>query len=180
MPLVKKIIIIFAVVVLILFIALVIAAWYLGTFASVNLSDEYRGPYNLVVLSQLVPYHESSQAIERVDLMLEEKEIRQAQSVVIFYDDPTKIPMQQVHTRAGFVVSDSVKVDSPFIFQTVEKRRVAVASMKAHPAIAPFKTYPALQEWIQKNEYLTVNNKAHIELYYSNGLVEVEMPIMVD
>ena len=178
MPLLKKIIIIFAIVVLILFIALVVAAWYLGTFASVKLNLEDRGPYDLVVQSQLDSYHKITNVIENVETMLDEKKIKHTTAIVIFYDDPTRIPLQHINIRAGYIVPDSVEVNPPLIFKTIDKRKVAVASIKANPVIATFKTYPAIQEWMQQNGYVEVSSEPTIELYYSNGLVEVEMPVI--
>ena len=69
MPLFKKIIIIFSVVVLVLFIALVIAAWILGTFASVKIEHADRGPYGMVILAQPDSYQNIAHIMTEEDCL---------------------------------------------------------------------------------------------------------------
>jgi len=178
MSLFKKFIIVFDVIVFFLFIALLIALWYLGAFASVNVVSEERGPYYIVTLAHEGPYQRIMYKIEQVDTMLKEKGIVGLNAVGLYDDNPAAVPPDQLRSRGGFIVHDSVKVDSPFILQKIELRTVAIATIKAHPAVAPFKTYPALYEWINNKGYEVITEQPVLELYHDEDLVEVEMPII--
>ena len=174
---IKKLIIIFAVVVFILFIAIIVAAWYLGAFATVSIVVEDRGPYYIVTSSQLSPYQEISRENEQIDMMLGERGIKYKNFVGILYNNPAEITLSQLRRKGGVIVKDSVAVDSLLIFERIDKRLVAVAALKAHPAIAPFKIYPALQEWMQLHSYLPQKEMTILEHYKADGFVEVEIPI---
>jgi hypothetical protein len=97
----------------------------------------------------------------------------------LYFDDPANVPSEQLHSQGGLIVSDSVQVDSPFVFQKIEKRNVLIAAIKAHPVVAPFKTYPALREWMENKGYRMGGESPPLEIYHEQGLVEVEMAIIV-
>ena len=59
----------------------------------------------------------------------------------------------------------------------IPNRLLSVASIEANPAIAGFKTYPALLDWINKYNFKHDTLTPTIELYHTNGIVEVELPI---
>ena len=174
---IKKLIIIFAVVVFILFIAFIVAAWYLGVFATVDIAVKDRGPYYLVTSSELSSYQEISRKNEQLGIMLGDRGIKYDNFVGILYINSIEITLSQFQRKAGVLVKDSVAVDSLLIFERIDRRLVAVASLKAHPSIAPFKIYPALQKWMQLHNYLPPKEILILEHYKVDGLVEVEIPI---
>ena len=157
---IKKLVIILSAVILILFISLIIAAWSLGMFSSVSVIQEQRGPYFVVMQPHMGSYQGLSQKIDEVSLMLSAHQIKHLTACGIFYDDPAKIAVEELYSEGGFIVTDSLTVNSPFKCSKLPSRTVSVASIEANPSIAGFKTYPT------------------IELYYTNGLVEVELPIL--
>jgi hypothetical protein len=174
---IKKLIIIFAVVVFILFIAFIIAAWYLGVFATVDITARDSGPYYLVTSSELSPYQEISRKNEHLDIMLAGRGIKYENFVGILYNNPIESTISKLRIKGGVIVKDSVAVDSLLHFERINRRLVAVARLKAHPAIAPFKIYPALQEWVQLHNYFLLKEMTILEHYKEDGLVEVEIPI---
>jgi DNA gyrase inhibitor GyrI len=179
MSLFKKFIIVFAVIIFFLFFALLIALWYLGAFASVKVVSEERGPYYIVTLAHEGHYQRIMYTIEQVDTMLKERGIVGLRAVALYDDNPAAVLPDQLQSRGGFIVRDSVKVDSPFVLQKIEQRSVAIAAIKAHPTVAPFKTYPALYEWINRKGYEVITEQPILELYHDKDLVEVEMSILV-
>lgn len=173
----KKIVIIISIVIFILFISLVVTAWTMGMFSPVMITEAKRGPYYAVVLSHKGSYQGLSQKIDRVSAMLAENRIDHSVACGIFYDDPAKIKTEDLRSQGGFIVTDSLEVSQPFKFIKFPVRSVCIASIEANPAIAGFKTYPALLDWIDK--YNSEHDTLHptLELYHHNGIVEVELPL---
>ena len=174
----KKIVIIVSVVIFILFISLLVTAWTMGMFSPVTITEAKRGPYYAVVLSHKGSYQGLSQKIDKVSAMLTENRIAHSIACGIFYDDPSKIKTEDLRSEGGFIIEDTLEVSQPFEFIKFPVRSVYLASIEANPAIAGFKTYPALLDWIEK--YKSEHDTLHptIELYHNNGIVEVELPLL--
>ncbi len=176
--LLKKLVIIISVIVFILFIALIIATWTMGMFSPVTISDQNRGPYYAVTLAHTGPYRGINEKIEIVSQMLEKRQIEHSVACGIFFDDSSVIPVESLRSEGGFLITDSIAVDSTFIFKKISKRFVVVASIEANPALAGFKTYPALNDWIKENPYHEDLSLPTIELYHPDEIIEVEQPII--
>jgi hypothetical protein len=175
----KKLVIVLAIVVFVLFIALMLAAWTMGMFSSVSVTSLDRGPYFIVSLHHNGPYRGINQKIEDVSMMLNEQRIEHKIACGVFHDDPAILPAEQLRSQGGYIVSDSIAVSPPFTCEQIDRRKVAMASIEANPAIAGFKTYPALSDWMRIYNYTTDSTRATLELYHPNGIVEVELPIIL-
>ena len=173
----KKIVTILSIVIFILFISLLIAAWTMGMFASVSVIEDQRGPYFVVVNQHMGSYQGISDKIDGVSAFLTENRIRHTIALGIFYDDPAQTAVEELRSAGGYLIADSIEVSEPFVCLKIPTRKLSVASIEANPAIAGFKTYPALLDWIKKYNFKHDMLKPTIELYHSNGTVEVELPI---
>jgi DNA gyrase inhibitor GyrI len=174
----KKIVIIISIVIFILFISLIVAAWTMGMFATVSISEDNRGPYYTVILSHKGSYQGMSQKIDDVSALLTENRIVHSIACGIFYDDPSKTDIGKLRSAGGFLVNDSIEVSSPYQCLKLPARAVGIASIKANPAIAGFKTYPALLDWLHKYNFEHDTLQPTIELYHNNGIVEVELSLL--
>lgn len=174
---IKKLVIIVSVIIFILFISLLVTAWTMGMFSPVLITQEKRGPYNAVILSHKGSYQGLSEKIDKVSAMLTENQVNHSVACAIFFDDPSKTEREQLRSQGGFLVLDSLVVSAPFECIQFPVRSVCIASIEANPAIAGFKTYPALLDWIEKYESEHDTLKPTIELYFNNGVVEVELPL---
>jgi DNA gyrase inhibitor GyrI len=175
---IKKLVIIVSVVIFILFISLLIAAWTMGMFSTVSVTENNRGPYYAVTLSHRGSYQGISQKMDEVSVMLSENRIEHSVACAIFYDDPAKTDINELRSEGGFIVKDSMEISLPFKCLKIPNRSVGVASIKANPAIAGFKTYSALLDWIEKHNFKLDTLQPTIELYYTSGIVEVELPLL--
>jgi DNA gyrase inhibitor GyrI len=173
----KKLVTIISIVIFILFISLLIAAWSMGMFSSVSVMEDERGPYFVIVNAHMGSYQGISDKIDGVSSMLSEKQILHTTACGIFYDDPAQVSVEDLRSAGGFLISDSIEVSDPFVCLKIPSRLLSVASIEANPAIAGFKTYPALLDWINKYNFKHDTLKPTIELYHTNGIVEVELPI---
>lgn len=173
----KKLVIILSIIIFILFISLLIAAWSMGMFSSVSVISHERGPYFVVVHSHMGSYQGITEKIDAVSAMLSERKIRHSTACGIFYDDPAKTPIEELRSAGGYLVSDSLEVSEPFTCLRIPKRLACIASIEANPTIAGFKTYPAILDWITKYNFGHDALMPTIELYKPDGMVEVELPI---
>ncbi|MFC2089102.1 hypothetical protein ACFLSX_05820 [Calditrichota bacterium] len=174
---IRKIILIIGILALVLFMAVIGAAWYMGAFSSVDIKTEIRGPYNFICLEHVGAYHLIAAKIEKVRQYLDSKQIPYLHSAGMYFDDPAKVSEIELRSQGGYLIPDSVLVDIPFQFIKIKKRKTAVAAINAHPMIAPFKVYSAFHEWLEnQNDSLNVVG-APLELYLPSNRVEVEFPL---
>lgn len=148
---------------------------YVGAFSSVDISEGYRGPYNFVYTMHRGPYHFVSEKIQKVESHLNEKNIDFTTAAGRYYDDPSTTPKELLKSDAGVIVNKPVQVDRPLEYEQLVERYVVIGKIKAHPAIAPFKTYPIMHEYIESKNYTVVGPS--FEIYYEEGIVEVLIPI---
>ena len=172
---IKTIILFIGIISFVLFMGLIGAAWYMGAFASVNISISEKGPYYFVYLEHQGPYYLVMNKIDQVEKYLVDDKIEFLQAAGIYFDDPAQIPESDLKSYGGFLISDSVSVKEPYKFQKINKRSVIVASIEAHPMVAPFKVYPAFHEWLDNNSNLEITAPP-MELYLPDGKVEVHFP----
>ncbi len=173
----KKILLIVGIITLVLFIVVIGAAWILGAFSSVEITEEIRGPYNFVCLEHIGAYHLVVAKIEKVKEYLDSRHILYIHSAGLYFDDPAKVAEDKLRSFVGYLVPDSLMVEKPFQLKVIKKRNVILASIEAHAMIAPFKVYPAFHEWMENNKEIGIISGAPLELYIPEGKVEVEFPI---
>lgn len=178
--LIKKLILVFGAVVVFIFLAFLGAAMYMGAFASVDISSEVRGPYYFVYQDHIGLYQRIAEKIEEVHTLLEDRQVATIHPAAQYLDDPNVVPVADLRSRGGWLVKDSVHVAPPFHLAHIGQRSVALARIRAHPAVAPFKTYPALHDWLNRKKTKQDSSFHILEIYYDSGVVEVEMPIIAD
>jgi DNA gyrase inhibitor GyrI len=169
---IKKIILIIGIISFVLFMGLIGAAWYMGAFSSVSLTTAEKGPYYFVYLENQGPYYQISNKIIDVEKYLTDNKIKYLHSAGIYFDDPAQVTENELKSYGGFLVSDSVAVQEPYNFIKIERRKVVIAAIEALPMIAPFKVYPAFNEWLENNKKVEIMAPP-LELYLSDEQIEV-------
>ena len=162
-------------VVLVIAIAFVILLWYVGLFASPELAVAERGPYHYVYIDKTGPFAQVPLGQQEADSLVRQQNIEAGIACGMYLDDPSQVGQENLRWRVGFIVGDSVKTMEPLKFMTIAGGEYLVASIKAHPMVAPFKTYPAIHAWLAENPYDAIG--AAYELYNDNGMVEVLFPV---
>lgn len=158
----------------VLIIALVVLGIFLGLFQSVNIRKIQAGPYKIMCLDHIGSYKNICRKIKSVDELLSKNKIKPIAFCGVFYDDPRKIDEDKLRSKGGCIVKEFADID--ILEQlTIPKTEVVSASIKAHPAIAPIKTYPKIEQWLSKNKYKVTGPS--LEIYHNSGVVEVQMPI---
>jgi len=171
-PTIKKVILFIGIISFILFMGLIGAAWYMGAFSSVSISTGEKGPFYFVYLEHHGPYYQIQNKIVIVEKYLTDNKIEYLHSAGIYFDNPAEVAESDLKSFGGFIVSDSVFVQAPYNFTKIERRKVVVASIEALPMIAPFKIYPAFNEWLGNNKNVEIVAPP-IELYLPDDKIEV-------
>ena len=171
-PTIKKVILFIGIISFVLFMGLIGAAWYMGAFSSVNITTDEKGPYYFVYLENSGPYYQIQNKIVKVEKYLVDNNIQYLHSAGIYFDNPAEVAESELKSYGGFVVKDSVVVNEPYKFLKIDRRQVVVASIEALPMIAPFKIYPAFNEWLGNNKNVEIVAPP-IELYLSDDNIEV-------
>jgi hypothetical protein len=176
----KKIIVIISVILLVFFVAFLIGAWYHGAFASVKkVTLSKRNRLYLVTTDQTCLPYEVGNHVQYLDSLLMHANISYNREVTLFRYNPLTVKPDSLLSKGAMIVDDSIAVDSPLVLLNLPERNAAIASIEAHPLIAPYKTYPAIQRWLNNNGY-RYNRALPIIEYYARGIVEIEMPVVVD
>lgn len=163
-----------ALVVLVLVVVLAVIGFFLGIYSPVSIEKATAGPYQIVCLDHIGPYKGICKKIQNVKKLLDEQEIIPVAACGIYYDNPKTVPSDKLRSKGGFIVEGDVEVE---ILERLDisHREVVIAKVKAHPAIAPIKTYAKLGKWLGANNF-TVAGPC-LEIYHDTGVVEVQMPI---
>lgn len=176
----KKIIIIIAVMLVIFFIAFLTAAWHYGAFASVEeVHLKTRDETTLVTVNYACTPYQVQDQIRQIDSLLNEKTYLTPVTAALFQTNPLNSKPDSVTVKGAVILKEPVQVDSPFVILKLPIRQAAVTSINAHPLIAPYRTYPSIQHWLANNGY-QYNPAYPVIEYYSGEKVEVEMPVMTD
>jgi len=163
--------------VLLIFLTILIGGigYFYGVFSPVKITTGIRGPYLMVYMLHRGAYHQITEAIEKVGKLLDEEKISKTISCAIFYDDPRDVALEDLKSEGGYLVDQRpLSLNHPFGLREIPKRGVILATTKAHPLIAPFKTYARIVDFMQMH-HLEHDGPA-MERYLPGGIVEVEMP----
>jgi len=174
-PKTRNVILIILTVFLLIVVVIAILLWRIGLFATPQISLDSRGPFHYVYVERTGPLREVPQGYKQADSLVEQQDIKVEMACGSYLDNPANVAQEKLRWRAGYLVADSVLVEEPLHFLTITEGLYLVASIKANPMVAPFKTYPAMTKWLSANAY-TVVGPAY-EMYHEDGLIEVLFPV---
>jgi hypothetical protein len=174
--LLKKIVIVFSVLVFILFIALIVSAWLLGAFSPVSIRlDDREGGFYLCAVEKVV-YAKIPEQLAQIKSLSRADSLGYKYDGALIYSDPTVTALGDVLARAVILLKDSLSVEPPLGVHRLEPGKIISASIEANPAIAVFKIYPAISDWLSKNRQTYRGELPMIEIY-SPPTFTVQMPL---
>ena len=154
---------------------ILLAAWQTGIFSSPKISMEERAGFHYVYLERTGPYSEIAKAQEALKKAIKDQNIKTLIPCGLYLDNPANVKQNELRWRIGYTVKDSVQVAKPLKFETVPARLYVIASIKAHPAVAALKNYPAMKKWVVENQYVIIGPA--MEFYLKDGTVESMFPV---
>jgi len=171
----KKVLAVILGILIVIALLLLAGAWKAGIFEEPEITLELRGPHHYVYLQKTGDFSMIAKAYEEADGLFKDQSIDKGTACGMYLDDPAMVQPEDMRWRVGYLVSDSMEVNAPLEYLIIPNTEYAVASIDAHPMVAPFKTYPALQEWVKTSEYQFIGPA--YEIYNENGIIEVLFPV---
>ncbi len=171
----KKILTIIIGLIVLIGLLLLIGAWKAGVFEDPVITVELRGPYHFVYIQKTGDYSNIPKAYKEADDLFKEQSLEKSIACGMYLDNPAVVEGENLRWRVGYFVKDSISVEDPLKFLKIPNAEYAVASINAHPMVAPLKTYPALQQWVQTSDYQFIGPA--YEIYNEDGIIEVLFPI---
>lgn len=150
-----------------------ILTWW-GLFSTATIEITERGSYRYAYLSAEGPYSKLVTKRGDVEGVLRQQGVELKRSITIIFDDPRTTPTDQRRARTGFIIDEGFIPKAPLETDTIPRRRVISASIKAHPVFAYGKAYGALLDYTRQHN-MTLRLPT-VELYDASVLT-VEMPL---
>jgi hypothetical protein len=144
---------------------------YMGFFSPLTVYKEEMGPFNIAYESFVGPYGKSGPVFARVFDTVKAAGIVPNRGLGIYYDDPTKIAADKLHSDCGVVVKDQDLAKLKVLGDKIKVKKISanlclfVEFPLRNPfsyVLGPLKAYPDL------NKYATANGlkgKMTYELY---------------
>lgn len=160
---------------------LIVYAWW-GGFSPVQISRTVRGPYTYAYLEHTGDYAKLPDRLDEARHALEAAGIRPGQAITILYSNPEVVPRSERRARVGFLVEPGTRVGPPLGIDTVPRRAVLTAQVRAAVLLAPSRAYQALDDYLQARgagiRMPTVEIYEESDSFFRMGRlsVEVEQP----
>lgn len=144
---------------------------YLGAFKGVDISQSTQGPFKIVYIDHVGPYHKMNKDIEVVEKYFKEQGKPCGRTFGEYLDDPQVVEEARLRAKAGCIV-DEYPTNLPEGFKTGEfaSKNYVVAVFTGSPGIGPLKVYPKVNEFMTKNNLK--QEGAVIEIYEIHSISE--------
>lgn len=144
---------------------------YLGAFKGVDITQGDQGPYKIVYLEHVGPYHKVNKIIEQVEKFMQSQGAPCGRTFGEYMDDPQSVEEARLRSRVGCIV-ETYPASLPEDFKTGELpgRKYVVAVFTGSPGIGPLKVYPRVNDYMLK-EHLKQSG-AVIEIYEIHSITE--------
>jgi effector-binding domain-containing protein len=148
--------------------------WWWGLFSSASLHISSQGNYRYAYLDAQGVYSKLAKKQDEVLFELKKQNITPGAEVILLMSDPRTTANDNLIAQAGFMIGKDDNPLPPLKINTIEKRQVVVAEIKAHPLLAYGKAYSALLEFAKQHN--TVLHFPTLEIY-QHSVLHVEMPL---
>lgn len=137
---------------------------YLGAFKKVEISQALQGPFKVVYVDHMGPYHKIIKNLEVVEKYFKSKGQACGRTFGEYLDDPQVVEEARLRAKAGCIV-DSIPTDLPADFKSAElpAKNYVVAIFTGSPGIGPLKVYPKVNDFMLAHNLKQVG--AVIEIY---------------
>jgi hypothetical protein len=155
---------------LVTFVILLAAYLYfhLGIAKPVRVALEQRGPMYLLFKQHTGAYHKIGPVIHEAEVWAASHGIACPSTFGEYLDNPQAVDEDRLRSRGGCVLSAPLaNVPPEFLYQQRGERTYAVGRFEGSPAIAPYKVYPKVEEYLKRAGLKS--SAPVIEIYTING-----------
>lgn len=142
----------------------VFLANYLGAFKGVDISEASQGPYKIVYLEHVGPYHKVNKVIEKVEKYMATKGTVCGRTFGEYMDDPQVVEEARLRSKVGCIVDNvPAQLEEDFKAGEIPARNYVVAVFTGSPGIGPMKVYPRVNDYMLKKHLKMAG--AVVEIY---------------
>jgi len=159
---------------LVFLLPVIAVLWWWGLFSSATLTVGTAGDYRYAYLDAQGVYSKLVKKQDEVLFELKKQNITPGAEVALLMSDPRTTPSDDLMAQAGFMIGKDANPLPPLKVNTIHKREVVIAEIKAHPLLAYGKVYSALLEYAKQH-----NTGLHLPTLemYEHSILRVEMPL---
>ncbi len=134
-----------------LLLGAILAYKYLGFYQPVNITMATSGPYQMIYMDHVGPYHKILQTIETVEKWAKNMGLECKLSVGEYIDDPDMVDHDRLRSRGGCIV-ENLPETLPKDFKSAEipKKEYVTATFDGAPSIGPMKVYPRVKDYFRE------------------------------
>ncbi len=138
---------------IVLMVALLLFLVYMGMFSKLKVQEKQMGPYTMAFDKFIGPYSKTKVAFDNVYNKLKEKGFNSTKGIGIYYDDPAKVPANELRSDCGSVIEDAdfirlIELQGVVEVQTIAASKALVVEMPIINVMSymfgPMKAYPAI------------------------------------
>lgn len=118
--------------------------WWWGLFSSASIMVEERGNYTYAYMDAEDVYSKLDKKRDEVRFYLNKQHADIGAQITLILTDPRTTPHEKLRAKTGYLVNADFVAQAPLKLGHIAKRKVVVASIKAHPLFAYGKAYQAL------------------------------------
>lgn len=148
--------------------------WWWGLFSSATVSVAERGAYAYAYLDAEDVYSKLDKKRDEVRFYMKKQALPAEVQITLILTDPRTTAHAELRAQTGYLVPSNYTPLAPLKVGYIPKRKVLVASIKAHPLFAYGKTYKALIQATQAQQ--TELNLPTVEIV-QHSVLSVEMPL---
>jgi len=184
----KKSLKVVVVVVIFLIVTIGTVLAYHGFFSTYEIAEKEVGPYTLATKRFVGGYYKVGPTMTEVDSWLRENAVTSSKGVGLFYDDPAKVPENELRSDVGNVLENVdeqklAKIKEKFDVKEIVRQKAVVVEFPIKSSLsymlAPIKVYPMISKyWKEKGYPDSVSDGFSIEIYDMDGKITTYiMPI---
>lgn len=156
-----------------------IYTWW-GGFSPVDIRQGMGGPYTYAYLEHNGDYSKLPDVANEARALLQDGKVPYGLPITVLFSNPDLVDVGKRRSRTGYLVAADVKVRAPLKIDSIPTRPVLIAQVRAGRLLAPSRTYPALDQYLQASgggiRMPTVEIYEPSDSPLHMGLLTVEMP----
>lgn len=141
---------------------------HLGGYKEASLLTEDLGPYKIIFIHHVGPYHKILESIAPVEKWAKENQLDCHESFGEYLDDPEVVIEDRLQSNGGCILSaEPNNLPATFSYREIPRKYYLTAEFDGAPSIGPFKVYPKAMKWIHEHHFNL--GGPVIEIYTSTG-----------
>lgn len=144
---------------------------YLGAFKGVDISESTQGPFKIVYVEHVGPYHKVNKQLERIEKYMTSQNMTCGRTFGEYMDDPQVVEEARLRSKVGCIITgEPPQLVEGLQVGEIPQRKYVMAVFTGSPGIGPLKVYPRVNDFMVKHNLKQTG--AVIEIYEIHSITE--------